>query len=404
MAVEAHYPSTDNWTFPIEPHVGPLPPEADPRHRTFCLVLMVTRACNMRCSYCYVGRKSARVMDEAVGRRAIDKAIASLTPGGTLELGFFGGEPMLEAERVLALVLYARRRAAEVGVGLDLGMTTNGTVFTAAARAVMTMPEVSLAISHDGLPEAHNRHRRLADGTSSCCRVLATMHRLIDAGKDFRVAMVVRPDTADWLPASVEFLGGLGVRHVDAALDLWTWWTEEDARTLDAAISRCADVWRASLPDFSMNWFDEKAALLAHLPAPPTARCAFGTAQVAVAPSGRLYPCERLIGEDTGEDPMRLPGGASEGGHFLWPTPPFPSAGCVPAWCAACRVRPYCTATCSCSNYVRTGNTLQPDGLLCLLNKSCIRETARVLANPGAGPTLDAALRPVSRSSNEGRA
>jgi sulfatase maturation enzyme AslB (radical SAM superfamily) len=53
----------------------------------FGLVLMVTHACNLKCEYCYTGVKIHRVMGESVGRKAIDRAIASLEAGATLELG-----------------------------------------------------------------------------------------------------------------------------------------------------------------------------------------------------------------------------------------------------------------------------------------------------------------------------
>jgi sulfatase maturation enzyme AslB (radical SAM superfamily) len=49
------------------------------------LVLMVTHGCNLRCDYCYQGAKPERRMAEAVGRKAIDRAVASLDRGGTLE-------------------------------------------------------------------------------------------------------------------------------------------------------------------------------------------------------------------------------------------------------------------------------------------------------------------------------
>ena len=67
------------------------------RYDRFHLVLMTTHACNLRCDYCYTGRKFRRAMPLEIGLAAIRRAARSLCPGGTLELGFFGGEPLLEA-------------------------------------------------------------------------------------------------------------------------------------------------------------------------------------------------------------------------------------------------------------------------------------------------------------------
>ena len=75
----------------------------------FGLVLMVTRLCDLRCGYCYVGRKSASTMSAELGRAAIDRAVRSIRPDGKLELGFFGGEPLVAGELLLELLAHADR-------------------------------------------------------------------------------------------------------------------------------------------------------------------------------------------------------------------------------------------------------------------------------------------------------
>lgn len=343
----------------------------------FGLVLMVNHACNLRCRYCYTGAKFARPMPAAVGRAAIDRAVASLDPGGTLELGFFGGEPLLEAGLVAALIGHACDRAAAAGARLRLGLTTNGTVADPAAWSLLTRPDLDLALSHDGLPEVHDRHRRTADGSGTSGTVVATMRRLQAAGKPFDVVLVVRPDTVASLPEGIEFLADLGVRRLQPSLDLWTDWTSADAEWLEEAIVRCARLWRRRLPELGIAWFDEKLARLARVPVSESARCGFGHGEVAVAPSGRLYPCERLIGADTEDNPMRLAGHALEGADFRMPAAPPP--GRSAAACGSCVVASLCSTTCRCSNYVRTGDIGRPDGLLCLLDRVCLRETANVM-------------------------
>ena len=342
----------------------------------FGLVLMLTHACNLRCTYCYTGAKFGRPMPEHLGRRAIDRALASLEPGGTLELGFFGGEPLLAAGLLSGLLAYARERAAEQDACLRTGLTTNGTIGTAEAWRILLDPEVDVAVSHDGLPCEHNRHRQWECGCGTSARVLRTVKRLVRSGEDFRVVMVVRPDTVDMLPAGIQFLRSLGVRQMEPSLDLWTRWSSDDVLALEDAVQRCAAIWRGGLPDRGISWVDEKAARLAGVPTGETARCAFGSGEVAVAPSGALYPCERLIGEDTACNPMRLPGCVPDGDDFLALGPASP---CTRPACKVCSVADLCNTDCRCSNYVRTGDPARPDGLLCALNRSCMEATARVI-------------------------
>lgn len=343
----------------------------------FGLVLMVTHACNLRCTYCYTGKKDDRAMPVEVGRRAIERAMASLSAGGTFDLSFFGGEPLLQVRLITEFVAFARERCQAAGVELSLHMTTNGTVDTPQAWRVMTQPDMDLAVSCDGAPLVHDRHRSFADGRPSSARVAATIGRLMAAGKDVRVVAVVRPDTLDKLPESIRFLQQLGVRRIVPSLDLWATWSEEDECRLEQVIARCADLWRDGLPGHNVSWFDEKMAHIAHLEMPPTSRCGFGHGEVAVAPSGRLYPCERLIGEDRDGDPMALAGHVDDGGDDLLGM--APTTGREDEGCIQCAMLSMCNTMCRCSNYVRSGDTRRPDRLLCRWNQRCLTETARVL-------------------------
>lgn len=344
------------------------------------LTLVVNHACNLRCAYCYTGDKLRRPMPTAVGRKSIDRALNSITPGCTLELGFFGGEPLLEAELIRDLVAHARLQAATRRISLSLSMTTNGTIDTRAAWEVMLLDDLHLAISHDGLPEVHDRHRQSIDRQPSSQRVERTLARLLDCGREFRVVLVVRPDTVAYLAAGLEHLYQLGVRHFDPSLDLWATWNCSDGERLETAVNEAADFWAEHLPDCSVSWFDEKAATLARVPTSATARCGFGHGEIAVTPAGNLYPCERLVADDAADNPMRLPGDALIGDDFL--SMPV-SAGKYSAECTSCTLLATCSTSCRCSNYIRTGDVRRPDRLLCLWDQACHRATLRALASRG---------------------
>ena len=343
----------------------------------FNLTLVVNHACNLRCSYCYTGAKFHRAMSLRVGCKSIDRAIASLEPAGVLELDFFGGEPLLEAELIWEWIAYARRHTEEAGMSLRLGLTTNGTCGDETAWKVMMHPKLMLHVSCDGLPEVHDLNRVDKRGLGTSELVLHNIGRLVSAGREVRAVMVVRPNTVRHLAAGLAFLRDAGVSHVTPSLDVWSNWTAGDADVLALAIAEAAEVWAESLPGFSVSWFDEKAATLLAAPSDGcTARCGFGQGQVAIAPSGNLYPCERLVGEDRSDNAARLKGTAFEGEDFLnLQTPDGPLHG----GCSGCVLQPQCTTSCRCNNFIRTGDVRRPDGLLCLFDQVCYRETRRAL-------------------------
>ncbi len=341
------------------------------------LTLVVNHACNLRCRYCYTGAKVHRSMPHAVGYRSIDRGLASLEAGGTLELDFFGGEPLLEAYLIHDLIAYSHQRSASAGMHLRLGMTTNGTAQDEAAWRIMLRPDLALHISYDGLPAVHDRHRVDRRGLGTSNVVLNTIERLVAADVEVRVVMVVRPDTAQFMAGGLQHLHSKGVRHVTPSLDVWSAWSRKQARELANAIARAADIWSQALPELSVSWFDEKAAQITDLPvASCTGRCGFGDGQVAVAPSGNLYPCERLVGADLPSNTARLPGTALVGDDFLDLLSPD---GPIHSDCAGCALQPQCSTSCRCSNFIRTGDVRRPDGLLCLLDQTCYQETLRVI-------------------------
>jgi len=342
----------------------------------FGLVLMITRACNLRCTYCYTGSKGFIRMTPAVARRAVDCALGSLEDRGTLNVGFFGGEPLLEPVLIREVMDYARGKAEPRGVRVRFQVTTNGTIDNGDAWRIMLDGDVELAVSCDGLPDIHDRHRRTATGEGSSWKVVRTLVGLLEAGKRFSVVMVVSPDTVEPLPNGIVYLRDLGVRLIEPSLNVWAPWTAEDIRRLEEAIERSAQVWLAGLPETSITWFDEKAAALLKQRIAHTSRCGFGDGEVAVAPSGRLYPCERLIGEDDGQHPLRIRGEVQGKGDFLGL-----KNGARPQReaCSGCGLKVACNTFCRGINHIRTGDVNRPDGLLCAFNAACAEQTAQAL-------------------------
>jgi sulfatase maturation enzyme AslB (radical SAM superfamily) len=83
------------------------PPE---RFRPTCspvrtLMLLVTYACNLRCTYCFV-EKEPRRMPAEVARKAVEWFLAHPVSGSEYRpvVSFFGGEPFLEVERMVSVL------------------------------------------------------------------------------------------------------------------------------------------------------------------------------------------------------------------------------------------------------------------------------------------------------------
>lgn len=67
-------------------------------------------------------------MELRVALKAVERAVASTVEGGELELGFFGGEHLLEARFISHIIDYAATLSSNAGITLSCFFTSNGTI------------------------------------------------------------------------------------------------------------------------------------------------------------------------------------------------------------------------------------------------------------------------------------
>ncbi len=343
-------------------------------YERFGLTLMVTQECNLACRYCYI-KTHPGSMSQETGEKAIARAIRSIKKGGLLELGFFGGEPFLVHQIITSIIKFARKLTSENDISLTIPITTNGTILNDEVWSIITEPYVYLSVSLDGRPETHNRNRYFPNKKGSYGIVVKNIKSLLERNVEIRVVTVVRPESVENVKDEIEYLRELGIRHIELSLDIWSSWDSDALEHLQKSITSCAKYWIQGLPDYTLNWFDDKAAQLTDSGIKPIT-CGFGKGDITVTPSGHLYPCERLVEDDRLDNPMRLKGNIFEGEDFLFGDR---SDLRYTKECIECGIKGMCNTTCGCCNYVRSGEVGKPDKLLCLFNQWTLLETKRVL-------------------------
>lgn len=348
-----------------------------PQAARFRLSLVLTHACPLRCSYCYAGRSQNRHMPSAVADRALDRVFQTLTAGAQLDLVLFGGEPLLAFDEARRVVDRAREMAARHGVTLRIPITTSGAVpLSGEVLRFLAAPDMEVALSIDGLSEVHDRFRPMASGKPSSPRALAALAALVEVGVAFRVVSVVRPETVALLADGLRSLIARGARSFDPALDWGACWDVPALARLESALVQVADLYAEHRGEVEVSWFDTLLAWSAGGVAADALACGFGRGEVAVAPSGRLYPCERLVGEDRAPHDHSL-------GHLDDASGPFQPAACsgsveIGADCAGCPVETLCARGCACANLSRSGRPDQPDGLMCTFESARLRAGRRL--------------------------
>ena len=122
------------------------------------LVLWLTTACNLRCTYCYRGDQPTRVMPLDVARAALELAASSGLP---FHVQMAGGEPTLEPGLMEAVA----RMVRGAGRPATLAVQTNGTLMDAHLVDLCRRFDIGVGMSVDGPPSVHERIRGNAGGT-----------------------------------------------------------------------------------------------------------------------------------------------------------------------------------------------------------------------------------------------
>lgn len=132
------------------------------------ITLQVTQQCNFRCSYCiYSGatqelqrNHSNKKMELATALKGIDFLFEHASDSSEVNIGFYGGEPLLYFGFVKKCIDYAAENSG--GKKCTYSITTNATLINEEVMDFLERNRVSLTISLDGPKEIHNKNRRFA--------------------------------------------------------------------------------------------------------------------------------------------------------------------------------------------------------------------------------------------------
>lgn len=137
------------------------------KNKISSIVLQVTQNCNLRCEYCvysggYYNRSHLnKNMSFDICKKAIDFLIEHSADEPHLNIGFYGGEPLLQFPLIQKCIDYAEQNIQNKI--LTFSMTTNATLLTKSMFQYFIKHNVTLTISFDGPKEAHDKYRKFAN-------------------------------------------------------------------------------------------------------------------------------------------------------------------------------------------------------------------------------------------------
>jgi uncharacterized protein len=315
-------------------------------------------------------------MTPEVGYRAIDLALASRPV--RLDLSFFGGEPLLEPGLLELLGRYVLDHAGAMPVRIVL--CTNGTlVDDRTIDWIRTLPACAALVSLDGPEDLHDRYRTDADGRGSHGRARAGARRLVEAGVGVTTVAVINPDTADRVGEVVRELLAVGGERIILAPNYGARWSAPALEACASGVGDAAAEWMHHLRRGGRQLLEPLAIkILGHLHGgtPCPAKCQLAGKEFAVAPSGRLYPCPQLVGEDS--DERHVIGEVTRGIDREALARLRAAKDRVLEHCGECDVRTRCDGLCGCKHVMATGEMGRVSGEFCDLENLFIDAADRV--------------------------
>ena len=179
-------------------------PRRPPRERIESITVNVTNRCNLNCRFCYnAGREfvaNELSADEMI--RGLESVRRWIVPGAMLAL--FGGEPLLEKDKTLALARWGRRRS------LSPIISTNGLLVDDEFAAAAAETGLECQVSIDGAQASTHDAIR---GPGSFDRAVEAARRLVRAGAHTLISMVFHSDNVSEIPDFLRMARHLGAQE-----------------------------------------------------------------------------------------------------------------------------------------------------------------------------------------------
>ena len=149
------------------------------------LILQVTQACNLSCSYCpfanktdnvYQRNHSGKKMNWETAKKSIDLFEECSSEIDEVSITFYGGEPFLNFPLIQKVIDYSNKLF--IGKKVRYALTTNGTLLTDVIIDYIFKNNISVMFSIDGPASIHDMNRKKADGSGSYDEAVRNLKKL----------------------------------------------------------------------------------------------------------------------------------------------------------------------------------------------------------------------------------
>lgn len=255
----------------------------------FLPTICVTHNCNLDCVYCYQKHDTNNRMNFETAKKCLDYIFENIPDYAVdgVELGFIGGEPLLEFELIKQMYDYSHNKYPDVEQ--IFYATTNGTVLTDDMKKWFSdhRDDFVLGLSLDGTRESHNINR-----SKSFDKIDTSF--FIENWPNQGVKMTLSTYSLSHLAENIKFIYSLGfksIRGVNLAEGDFEWTNEKYIQMLIPQLSELVEFYLDNDEINLDQLFDKQ---IEHCEAKERQKkkwCGIGTGCPFFDVDGKRYPC-----------------------------------------------------------------------------------------------------------------
>ena len=351
------------------------------------MCLLVAQDCQLRCKYCfactgdYGGHRAMMSLETA--KKAIDFLIEKSGSRRSLNLDFFGGEPLMNWKVVQDTIAYAREQEKLHDKHFLFTVTTNGVQLTDDKIEYMNKEMHNVVLSLDGRKEVNDYFRVRADGSGSYDSIVPKFQKFakLRGDKEYYVRGTFTKKNLDFGEDVFHYYDDLGFDQIsmepvvtDPANDYAL--TEADINrytysipAVNAEYERLAKKiieYRKAGKFFNYFHFmidlDQGPCAIKRLRG-----CGCGNEYVAVSADGDVYPCHQFVGKEEWKmGSVYTPETFDlEKKDYFARANVYSKEGCKDCW-----AKFYCSGGCNANNLEYAGDVLKPYPISCEFERS----------------------------------
>jgi uncharacterized protein len=152
-------------------------------NQTLNMTVVMNLDCNFNCVYCYEGDMKGKLyMTDKTAGLLVDFIKNRFTGRKkTINIDFFGGEPMLSMDMIKAISEEMKAFAKDRGVTYSFSLVTNGSLFKRRyAEELISLGLTGIKTTIDGPPEIHNATRPFKSGAGSFDSIIENLKQTCD--------------------------------------------------------------------------------------------------------------------------------------------------------------------------------------------------------------------------------